>query len=60
MTEPLASLRAELRALLGAEQVIDGGDALAGLSKDFFWYSPVLRRQLDGKLAQKLLGELLP
>ena len=51
MTEPLASLRAELRALLGAEQVIDGGDALAGLSKDFFWYSPVLRRQLDGKLA---------
>jgi hypothetical protein len=31
MNDRLQSLRAELRALLGAEQVIDGGDALAGL-----------------------------
>ena len=37
MKNRLESLRAELRALLGAEQVIDGGDALAGLSKDFYW-----------------------
>jgi FAD/FMN-containing dehydrogenase len=44
-------LLVELRALLGAEHVIDGGDALEGLSKDFFWYSPVLRRQLEGKRA---------
>jgi FAD/FMN-containing dehydrogenase len=51
MKDRLECLRDELRALLGAEHVIDSDEALAGLSKDFFWYSPVLSRQLDGKRA---------
>ena len=44
-------LKSELRALLGAENLIDGGETLEALSKDFYWYSPVLRRQLDDKRA---------
>lgn len=46
-----ASLRLELRALLGAENMIESGEALETLSKDFYWYSPVLKRQLDDKRA---------
>lgn len=46
------SLRSELRVLLGAENVIESGDALETLSKDFYWYSPVLKRQLDDKRAE--------
>jgi FAD/FMN-containing dehydrogenase len=45
------SLRAELRALLGPGNLVEGGDSLETLSKDFYWYSPVLRRQLDDKRA---------
>jgi hypothetical protein len=45
------NLRAGLRALLGPENVVEGGDSLETLSKDFYWYSPVLRRQLDDKRA---------
>ena len=41
----------ELRALLGPANVIDTGEALETLSKDFYWYSPVLKRQLDDKRA---------
>ena len=37
MNDRLECLRDELRALLGAEHVIDSDEALAGLSKDFFW-----------------------
>ncbi len=48
MTE---TLRTELRALLGAEHVIESGDSLETLSKDYYWYSPVLKRQLDDKRA---------
>jgi FAD/FMN-containing dehydrogenase len=44
-------LKSELRALVGAENLIDGGDSLETLSKDFYWYSPVLRRQLEDKRA---------
>jgi FAD/FMN-containing dehydrogenase len=46
-----AALTDELRALLGAANVIDSGDTLETLSKDFYWYSPVLKRQLDDKRA---------
>lgn len=46
-----ASLLATLRELLGPAGVIDGGDSLETLSKDFYWYSPVLKRQLDDKKA---------
>ena len=44
-------LKSELRAVVGAENLIDGGDSLETLSKDFYWYSPVLRRQLEDKHA---------
>jgi FAD/FMN-containing dehydrogenase len=40
-----------MRAVVGAENLIDGGETLETLSKDFYWYSPVLRRQLDDKHA---------
>jgi len=44
-------LKSELRALVGAENLIDAGATLETLSKDFYWYSPVLRRQLEDKRA---------
>jgi FAD/FMN-containing dehydrogenase len=44
-------LKSALRALVGEANLIDSGDALETLSKDFYWYSPVLRRQLDDKRA---------
>jgi FAD/FMN-containing dehydrogenase len=44
-------LKSELRALVGAANLVDSGEALETLSKDFYWYSPVLRRQLDDKRA---------
>lgn len=40
-----------LRAIAGPANVIEGGEGLASLSKDFYWYSPVLKRQLDDKVA---------
>jgi len=51
MTIALDALRAELRALLGPEYLIESGDSLETLSKDFYWYSPVLKRQLEEKRA---------
>lgn len=51
MTILTETLRTELRALLGAENVIESGDSLETLSKDYYWYSPVLKRQLDEKRA---------
>jgi len=47
----MPELIAELRALLGAANVIDSGESLETLSKDYYWYSPVLKRQLDHKSA---------
>jgi FAD/FMN-containing dehydrogenase len=44
-------LKSELRSLVGAANLIDSGDSLETLSKDFYWYSPVLRRQLEDKRA---------
>jgi FAD/FMN-containing dehydrogenase len=44
-------LKSEMRAVVGTENLIDGGESLETLSKDFYWYSPVLRRQLDDKRA---------
>jgi len=49
------ALKAELRTILGPEWVIDGGDALETLSKDYYWYSPVLRRQLEDKRADLII-----
>jgi len=47
----IEALKRELREILGPENVIDAGSALETLSQDFFWYSPVLKRQLTGKRA---------
>ena len=44
-------LKSELRALVGAANLVESGDTLETLSKDFYWYSPVLRRLLDDKRA---------
>ena len=51
MTDLSDSLTAGWRALLGADSLIGSESALARLARDFFWFSPVLRRQLDSKQA---------
>ena len=51
MIAQMDELKSALRALVGEANLIDSGDALETLSKDFYWYSPVLRRQLDDKRA---------
>ena len=48
-------LLSTLRVLLGPANVIDGGESLETLSKDFYWYSPVLKRQLDDKRAEAVV-----
>jgi len=48
-------LKTTLRALVGADNLVDSGDALEALSKDFYWYSPVLRRQLQDKQADMVV-----
>ena len=45
------ALTAELRGLLGESHVISAGDSLETLSKDYYWYSPILKPQLDDKRA---------
>ena len=51
MTDLSDSLTAKWRALLGADSLIGSESALARLARDFSWFSPVLRRQLDSKQA---------
>ncbi len=51
MVARVDELKSELRALLGDANFIDSGDSLETLSKDFYWYSPVLKRQLEDKRA---------
>ena len=51
MAAQMDELKSVLRARIGAENVVDAGDALETLSKDFYWYSPVLKRKLDDKRA---------
>jgi FAD/FMN-containing dehydrogenase len=48
-------LLSEFRRLLGPVNVISEGETLETLSKDFYWYSPILRRQLDDKRADVIL-----
>jgi FAD/FMN-containing dehydrogenase len=54
-TTVTVAFKERLRALLGDRWVIDAGDALETLSKDFYWYSPVLRRQLADKRAEVVI-----
>ena len=51
MTARIEELREKLRAIVGADNVVDSGETLEALSKDFYWYSPVLKRQLEEKRA---------
>lgn len=51
MDSQISALKSELRALVGAADFIGGGESLETLSKDYYWYSPVLKRQLDDKQA---------
>ncbi len=51
MTTTLETLIDSLRTLLGEANVITGGETLETLSKDYYWYSPALRSQLDDKRA---------
>jgi FAD/FMN-containing dehydrogenase len=48
-------LLAELRRIAGRENVVSEGNSLEALSKDFYWYSPVLRRLLDFKQADAVV-----
>jgi FAD/FMN-containing dehydrogenase len=44
---------AEIRSLIGnPARVILNPQIVEQLSKDFYWYSPVLRKQLDGKIGE--------
>jgi FAD/FMN-containing dehydrogenase len=51
MAAGMEDLKTTLRALVGADHLVDSGDSLEALSKDFYWYSPVLKRQLEEKRA---------
>jgi len=44
-------LKAELRAVVGAPNLVDSGSSLEALSKDYYWYSPILKPKLEDKLA---------
>src|SRR5579863_9244095 len=50
---------AELRSLTGdLSRVILNPQIVEQLSRDFYWYSPVLRKQLDGKLGDVVVQPL--
>ena len=50
---------AELRLLAGdPSRVILNPQVVEQLSRDFYWYSPVLRKQLDGKLGEAVVQPL--
>jgi ABC-type nitrate/sulfonate/bicarbonate transport system ATPase subunit/FAD/FMN-containing dehydrogenase len=42
----------ELGGLLGPGKVTTDPDRLAASSRDYYWYSPILRSQLEGKTAE--------
>lgn len=45
----------QFRALLGAAHVIAEGESLETLSKDFYWYSPILKAALADKRAEVIV-----
>lgn len=49
----------EIAALLGdTARVISKKELVERLSRDFYWYSPILRRQLDGKVGDLVVQPL--
>lgn len=54
MTVPAATLAA-FRADLGAIRIHDDPKQVEARSKDYYWYSPVLAVELDGKVGQLLV-----
>jgi FAD/FMN-containing dehydrogenase len=55
MIHAIEDLLAELRRIAGPGNVISEGSSLEALSKDFYWYSPVLRPLLDSKQADAVV-----
>ena len=51
----LPALLSEIQTLVGPDHVITTGESLETLSKDFSWYSPVLKRQLDDMRAEAVV-----
>ena len=50
---------AELASLLGDRtRVLTEPQVVEQLSRDFYWYSPVLRKQLDGKVGDLVVMPL--
>jgi len=53
---------ADLQALVGCvaspEQVITNAQVVQRLSRDFYWYSPVLKKLLDDKVAEAVVQSL--
>ena len=45
----------EFKAILGQSNVLTEPEAVEKLSKDFYWYSPKLKRELDDKRADVIL-----
>lgn len=45
----------KLQNALGTENVITSGPSLDRLSKDFYWYSPVLKPRLESKVADLIV-----
>jgi FAD/FMN-containing dehydrogenase len=56
MTTPLEESLAEI--LGDPARVSTAGQVVNRLSRDFYWYSPVLRKQLDGKVADVVVHPL--
>jgi len=54
-----SSYAADLAAILGdPSRVLTHPQVVEQLSRDFYWYSPVLRRQLDGKVGELVVQPL--
>jgi hypothetical protein len=50
---------AALSSIIGDEaRVVTGPSVVEQLSRDFYWYSPVLRKQLDGKIGEIVVQPL--
>jgi len=49
-------LRRELVAIVGEQGVFTEGKPLEVMSKDHYWFSPVLKAQLDGKRADAIVA----